>query len=54
MRDYTPEWVDILDGMVAGAADAGIEVTYEDLLAFYAYQRMLIWPMIDVICFIMF
>jgi len=44
VKDYTPEWVDILGGMVAGAADVGIEVTYEDLLAFYAlYEEFLPW-----------
>ena len=44
VKDYTPEWVDILNGMAAGAADAGIEVTYEDLLAFYAlYEEFLPW-----------
>ena len=44
VKDYAPEWVDILNGMVAGAADAGIELTYEDLLAFYAlYEEFLPW-----------
>jgi hypothetical protein len=44
VNDYTPEWVDILNGMVAGAADTGIEVTYDDLLAFYAlYEEFLPW-----------
>jgi hypothetical protein len=44
VKEYTPEWVEILHGMVAGAADAGIELTYDDLLAFYSlYEEFLPW-----------
>ena len=44
VKEYTPEWVEILHGMAAGAQDAGLEVTYEDLLAFYSlYEELMPW-----------
>ena len=44
VKDYTPEWIEILNGMAAGAADAGITVTYQDLLAFFVlYEELLPW-----------
>lgn len=31
---YAPEWTDIMEGMAAGARDAGIDLVYEDVLAY--------------------
>ena len=33
IRKYTPEMIDLLKGMVDGASDAGISLTYEQILA---------------------
>ena len=38
---HTPEWIDILNGMAAGATGAGIHVTYDDLLAFFVLYEEL-------------
>ena len=41
---YTPEWTAILHGMADGATDAGVPVTYEDLLSFYVlYEELYHW-----------
>ena len=41
---YTPEWTDILEGMAAGATDAGVPLTYNDLLAFFVlYEELYHW-----------
>jgi hypothetical protein len=41
---YTPEWTAILQGMAAGATDAGIPITYEDLLAYFVlYEELYHW-----------
>jgi len=38
---FAPEWIEILRGMSAGAMDAGITLTYDDLLAFYVLYEEL-------------
>ena len=41
---YAPEWTAIMNGMVAGATDAGIPLDYEDLLAFLVlYEELYHW-----------
>jgi hypothetical protein len=41
---YTPEWTAILNGMADGATDAGVPVTYDDLLAFMVlYEELYDW-----------
>ena len=41
INEYTPEWIDILKGMVAAATGAGISLTYHDLLAFFVLYEEL-------------
>jgi hypothetical protein len=36
IRKHAPEWIDILKGMAAGAKDAGVNITYDDLIKHYA------------------
>jgi hypothetical protein len=44
IRTHTPEWIEILNGMAAGATDAGVPLTYEDLLAFFVlYEELYHW-----------
>ena len=44
IEKYAPEWIDILGGMAAGATDAGVPLTYQDLLAFYVlYEALFPW-----------
>jgi hypothetical protein len=44
IKKYAPEWIDILKGMAKGATDAGIPLTYEDLLAFFVlYEELARW-----------
>ncbi len=41
---YAPEWTAIFEGMAAGATDAGVPLTYEDLLAFFVlYEELYHW-----------
>ena len=40
IRQYVPEMIDLLKGMVAGANDAGIALTYEEILAKWALDSI--------------
>ncbi len=44
IKKYTPEMIDLMRGMAAGARDAGIPLTYEEILAKWAEDRTLIPP----------
>ncbi len=44
IKEYAPEWIDILHGMADGAKDSGLDITYNDLLVhFFLYERMSSW-----------
>jgi hypothetical protein len=42
IKKYTPEMIDLMRGMVAGAKDAGIPLTYEEILAKWLEDRYIV------------
>jgi len=44
IKKHTPYMIDLLKGMVAGAKDAGIPLTYEEILAKWASHEFLVPP----------
>lgn len=34
IKEYTPEWIEMMKGMAKGASDAGVPLSYQDVLAY--------------------